>query len=165
MSRAQRGSMTAWRHEGSLDWRQTAVPGGVRLEVRDRTRIGVALVCGGGLVAVLGWAFFARLASASTASLVVHGALTVILAAFAGAAVLGRTRFEVAGGRLSAPGFGGVGIDAIEDVVVIRRGGYAGLAVRRVDGAGEALPPVFLSKHKAERVRAALLEVIGEARR
>lgn len=155
----------AWRREGSLDWRVVSIEGGARLEVRDRARIGVALVCGGGLVAVLTWAFFARLDTASTASLVVHGALTVILAAFAGAAVLGRTWFEVARGRLSAPGFAGVALDAVDDVVVIRRGGYAGIAVRRVDGAGEALPPVFLSKGKAERVRAALVAVIADARR
>jgi len=105
----------------------------------------------------------ARLDDASTPSLMVHGLMTLILAAFATSAVLGRTWFEV-GDRLVAQGAPMAALDEIEDVVVIRRGGYAGLAVQRADGVVAALPPVFLSKGKAERVRVALVEAINTRR-
>lgn len=154
----------SWQQDGRLDWRRTPVAGGVRLEVRDRMRMAVGVVCGGGLVAVLAWAFFARLDSASRAALVVHGALTVMLAVFSVVAVVGRSRIEVAGGRLVVPGVDAMGVDEVADVVVVRRGGYAGLAVRRVDGGMVALPSVYLSKAKAEQVRGVVVGLLDEAR-
>lgn len=152
-----------WTRDGSLDWRRTPTASGVRLDVRDRTRITIGAVCGGGLVVVLAWALVARLDDASTPSLMVHGLMTLILAAFTASAVWGRTWFEV-GEQLTAQGAPMAALDEVEDVVVIRRGGYAGLAIKRTDGVVAALPPVFLSKAKAEQVRAGLVEAI-DARR
>lgn len=152
--------MSGWSRDGSLEWRRTPTADGVRLDVRDRSKITIAAVCGGGLVAVLAWAFVARLGEASTPSLMVHGLMTLLLAAFTASAVWGRTWFEI-GARLTAQGAPMAALDEIEDVVVIRRGGYAGLAIKRADGVVAALPPVFLSKAKAERVRAKLVEAIN----
>lgn len=150
--------------DGTLEWQRTETADGVRLVVRDRTKVMLGGVCGGGLVLVLAWAFVARLDEASTPSLMVHGLMTLILAAFTVSAVVGRSTFEI-GERLGVQGVSVAALDEIEDVVIIRRGGYAGLAVRRSDGVVEALAPVFLSKAKAERVRATLVEAIDARRR
>lgn len=155
----------SWQRDGSLDWRRVDAAGAIRLEFRDRTRALLGGGAGGVLVLVLGWALWARLqqGDASVPSLMMHGVMTAILAAFALSAALSRTRFGLTEGWLTVQGRRALRLDAVAGVEPVQRGAYAGLAVRRTDGVLEALAPVFLSRAKAERVGARLKDALVAA--
>lgn len=156
----------SWRRDGSLQWRQTAAEGRVRLEFRDLTRVRLGGGAGAVLVGVLGWSLWARIerGDADTPSLMMQAVMTLILAAFAVSAVVSRVRFDVGDGWLAVQGRPAVPLEAVVDVEPVRRGAYAGLAVRRSDGVLEALAPVFLSREKADRVGARLRAALEEVR-
>ncbi len=156
----------SWQRDGSLHWRRIEEGGAIRLEFRDRTRALLGGGAGGLLVAVLGWAFFARVeqGGAEVPSLMMHGVMTVILAAFALSAALSRTRFALADGWLCVQGRRTVPLNGVAGIEPVQRGAYAGLAVRRTDGVLEALAPVFLSRAKADRIGARLTDAFAAAR-
>lgn len=155
----------SWQRDGSLDWRRVDEGGAIRLEFRDRTRALLGGGAGGVLVLVLGWALWARLqqGDASVPSLMMHGVMTAILAAFALSAALSRTRFTLTEGWLTVQGRRVLRLDTVAGIEPVQRGAYAGLAVRRTDGVLEALAPVFLSRVKAERVGARLKDAFVAA--
>ncbi len=156
----------SWQRDGSLDWRRTENDEAIHLEFRDRTRAWLGGGAGGALVLILGWALLARIrgGEAETPSLMMHGVLTVILAAFALSAAISRTRFGIEGGWLTVQGRPAMPLAAVSGIETVQRGAYAGLAVRRSDGVLEALAPVFLSKAKAERVGERLTAAFVAAR-
>jgi len=155
-----------WQRDGSLDWRQIEEGGVIRLEFRDRTRALLGGGAGGVLVLILAWALMARLrgGEAETPSLMMHGVMTVILAAFALSAAVSRTRFGLEDGWLTVQGRPAVLLNAVSGIEPVQRGAYAGLAVRRTDGVLEALAPVFLSRMKADRVGERLRAAFASAR-
>lgn len=156
----------SWQRDGTLDWRRVETEDAIRIEFRDRTRAWLGGGAGGALVLILGWALLARIrgGEAETPSLMMHGVLTAILAAFAISAAIGQTRFGLEGGWLTVQGRPAVPLAAVSGIETVQRGAYAGLAVRRSDGVLEALAPVFLSKAKAERVGERLTQAFAAAR-
>lgn len=155
-----------WQRDGSLDWRRIEDAGAIRLEFRDRTRAWLGGGAGGVLVLILGWALMARIRSgdAETPSLMMHGVMTAILAAFALSAAVSRTRFGLEDGWLTVQGRRAMPLNTVAGIEQVQRGAYAGLAVRRTDGVLEALAPVFLSKAKAERVGERLKQAFAAGR-